>query len=358
MRDLGNKLILFAICSYMLLSIGQNTFSTVALLLALIVSSLCSFFEDSVRTDALSVIYCLFCLARPELGLYLPIVLYDVRPARRHLLPLITVCAAGVYTLFWIPDFLLFPYLITLVCGAMLSVYSRQLNRLRRQLHRERDDSRENAILLQERNQSLIQQQDYEIYVATLSERNRIAREIHDNVGHMLTRSILQTGALKVINKDPVLEDPLTTLNDTLNTAMTSIRTSVHDLHDESIDLRHALQDAVSGIEHPKIRLEYDMGNTLPKDLKYAFISIVKEAVNNMQKHSDADTAQITVREHPGFYHMQIRDNGSAKNVPAGNDGIGLTNMRERVRALKGMINITTEHGFCINISVMKNSNI
>lgn len=44
--------------------------------------------------------------------------------------------------------------------------------------------------------------QDYEIYLATLKERNRIAREIHDNVGHMLTRSILQLGALSVINKD------------------------------------------------------------------------------------------------------------------------------------------------------------
>jgi signal transduction histidine kinase len=42
-----------------------------------------------------------------------------------------------------------------------------------------------------------MEKQDYEIYLATLRERNRIAREIHDNVGHMLSRSILQIGALK-----------------------------------------------------------------------------------------------------------------------------------------------------------------
>lgn len=38
--------------------------------------------------------------------------------------------------------------------------------------------------------------------LATLNERNRIAREIHDNVGHLLSRSLLQVGALQVVNRD------------------------------------------------------------------------------------------------------------------------------------------------------------
>ena len=57
--------------------------------------------------------------------------------------------------------------------------------------------------------QEPMEKQDYEIYLATLRERNRIAREIHDNVGHMLSRSILQMGALITIHKEEPLHGQL-----------------------------------------------------------------------------------------------------------------------------------------------------
>ena len=62
-----------------------------------------------------------------------------------------------------------------------------------------RDDSTEKNLLLEEKNHMLVEKQNYEIYTATLKERNRIAREIHDNVGHLLSRSILITGAAKAV---------------------------------------------------------------------------------------------------------------------------------------------------------------
>ena len=71
-----------------------------------------------------------------------------------------------------------------------------------------------------------------------MQERNRIAREIHDNVGHMLTRAILLLGAVKTINQDQKITDSLTLLEDTLTQTMDNIRSSVHNLHDNSIDLQ------------------------------------------------------------------------------------------------------------------------
>ena len=65
------------------------------------------------------------------------------------------------------------------------------------------------------------------MYTATLKERNRISREIHDNVGHMLSRSILMTGAIRTVSQDRALDRSLEELEDTLHTAMTSIRRSV-----------------------------------------------------------------------------------------------------------------------------------
>ena len=92
------------------------------------------------------------------------------------------------------------------------------------------------------KNRMLVEKQDYEIYAATLKERNRIAREIHDNVGHLLSRSILITGAAKALNASDTLSPVLDNLDHSLNQAMTSIRSSVHDLHDESLNLKEAAE--------------------------------------------------------------------------------------------------------------------
>ena len=77
---------------------------------------------------------------------------------------------------------------------------------------RYRDDSTEINLLLKEKNKNLLINQNYEINNATLTERNRIAREIHDNVGHMLSRAIMITGAIKVVNKNENLTTQLITL--------------------------------------------------------------------------------------------------------------------------------------------------
>lgn len=212
---------------------------------------------------------------------------------------------------------------------------------------------------LRQKNQALIAKQDYEINLATLSERNRIAREIHDNVGHMLTRSILQTGVLEVINKDKALSGPLKDLHTTLDSAMTSIRNSVHDLHDEAVNLQFALSD-IAKTASVNVHLDYDVETDMPKEMKYAFIAIVREAVNNTQKHSDADQVRVIVKEHPALYQLSIEDNGTCPDetgrqpTPDASCGIGLANMEERIRALNGNIRFSWEHGFRIFISIMK----
>ena len=157
----------------------------------------------------------------------------------------------------------------------------------------------------------LAEKQDYEIYAATLKERNRIAREIHDNVGHLLSRSILITGAAKAINASDALSPVLDDLDHSLNQAMTSIRTSVHDLHDESLNLKEAAESLTSDFTFCPVTLNYDMGFEVPREIKYCFISIVKEALSNVARHSNATLVQITMREHPALYQLCIEDNGT-----------------------------------------------
>lgn len=218
-----------------------------------------------------------------------------------------------------------------------------------------RDSSKEHELIIEEQNDTLRKIKDNEIYMAMLKERNRIAREIHDNVGHLLTRSILLVGAIKTYSKNDDALNMVNDLHSTLNTAMTAIRNSVHDLHDESIDLHSAIKEIIQSIDAFEINLEYDMGKDIPKTIKYCFISVTKEAVNNTIKHSNASSMNILIREHPAFYQLTIKDNGTVKNADTSN-GIGINNIKERVHNLNENIKISTDSGFGILISIMKNS--
>lgn len=240
----------------------------------------------------------------------------------------------------------------------MLSYFTEQLLGYQMKLHSMRDASMEHDMLMEQMNHQLIEKQNAQIYNATLKERNRIAREIHDNVGHMITRSILQVGAIGVINTDEKLKAPIADLKSTLDTAMDSMRKSVHDLYDESVDLRQALAKLKPTDSAFAFSLEYDCEDDVPRDVKYAFIAIAKEAVNNAVKHSNGDEIRIIVREHPAFYQLEIMDNGTSaderKLSGETGDGIGIKNIKERVAAIGGTMRIKADDGFMIFVTLMK----
>lgn len=242
--------------------------------------------------------------------------------------------------------------------AVMLSYFTELLLGYQMKMHSMRDASMEHDMLMEQMNHQLIEKQNAQIYNATLKERNRIAREIHDNVGHMITRSILQVGAIGVINTDEKLKAPIADLKSTLDTAMDSMRKSVHDLYDESVDLRQALAKLKPTDSAFAFSLEYDCEDDVPRDVKYAFIAIAKEAVNNAVKHSNGDEIRIIVREHPVFYQLEINDNGTSADERRlsgeTGDGIGIKNIKERVAAIGGTMRIKADDGFMIFVTLMK----
>lgn len=242
--------------------------------------------------------------------------------------------------------------------AVMLSYFTELLLGYQMKLHSMRDASMEHDMLMEQMNHQLIEKQNAQIYNATLKERNRIAREIHDNVGHMITRSILQVGAIGVINTDEKLKAPISDLKSTLDTAMDSMRKSVHDLYDESVDLRQALAKLKPTDSAFAFSLEYDCEDDVPRDVKYAFIAIAKEAVNNAVKHSNGDEIRIIVREHPAFYQLEIMDNGTSADERRlsgeTGDGIGIKNIKERVAAIGGTMRIKADDGLMIFVTLMK----
>ena len=324
----------------------------IVLLIGLITAALGIYFRLRWQIAVLCIIFIAGCFSLPELTFFMPIILVSLYRYRFYwgVVGMIPFFLASSQYEYW----QLALWCAICVLSIVLTERTTQIENLKRDLIQTRDSSTELNLALKEKNKDLMEKQDYEIYLATLRERNRIAREIHDNVGHMLSRSILQVGALKTIHKEEPLNEQLSSINETLNLAMNNIRESVHDLHDDSIDLRQAVLEATKEMrENYKVNIDYDMSKNVPRNVKYCFIAIVKEAMSNVVKHSNGDTVGIILREHPGFYQLLIEDNGTKKEKSS-NDGIGLSNMRERVEALKGIIRIQEDNGFRLFITVKK----
>lgn len=352
MNQIVDKIILFCICfiSFVFFTINLSTVSVV--LIAITISSFCYYFQTSRMTIILVLFYYALCIWNPYFCIFLPLILYDAAQVRvKYLL----IAGIFIFIPYWRANET-FEIVISVFssCLALLMNHrTKRYTKLQEEFKRLRDNSQELNMYLSKKNKMLIENQDYEIHLATLQERNRIAREIHDNVGHMLSRSLLQVGALMAIYKEEVISKNLWELKNTLNDAMNSIRESVHDLHDDSIDLQANIQNIMKEFMKYNIQLDYDVSEDMAKEVKYCFIMIIKEALSNTAKHSNADHIMIIVREHPVFYQLLIKDNGTGGSNQS-DRGMGLENMSTRVRGLEGNISIDNSDGFKIFISIPK----
>ena len=256
-----------------------------------------------------------------------------------------------------------------------LSYRTEMLLKYEKENRKIRDEGEIKKETLKKQNRNLLEEQDKSISAAQLAERNRIAREIHDNVGHMLSRSILQVGAMMVVHKDGPIADELKSLRETLDTAMNNIRSSVHDIRDEAIKLDTALEEIADPLKGKyKVSFEFDAdAENISKEIKYATINIVKEAVSNIIKYSVNEYVDIRFYEHPSMYQIVVHDynkqgktgsgdNSSVerKNVSELNsggssgDGMGLENIRTRAEKLGGNATITNENGFRVFVRIPK----
>jgi signal transduction histidine kinase len=352
MMDYIDKGILFVFCLTLHIFDPNSTLNVVLAIIAVIATASMGYFDQPKQQAVIFVCFAAVCAFVPELTLFMPLICYDLLFKKYQLICLIGIIPFVIYLQTAAP-IIIAGICMLLVFSVLLKHRAVALIELKSSYYDAKDSAKEMSIRLKKQNSDLQEKQDVEINLATLNERNRIAREIHDNVGHLLSSSILQIAALLAINKDAKVKENLLIVNDTLSQAMNSIRSSVHDLHDESVDIYAQVNELVEKFTFCELNFDYDIQHDPDRKLKYAFISIVKEALNNIVKHSNASKASITFREHPAFYQLIISDNGSAQKFDM-DDGIGLKNITERVESFQGNINITAKNGFHIFISVPK----
>ncbi|NLU52601.1 MAG: sensor histidine kinase [Clostridiaceae bacterium] len=351
MNILLDKLGILIVSFILFISNVNDPYLIVPFLVSITLSTLLSYLENQ-RFKALSfVVFIAVSFLMPSFRFFLPLITYDVISTKPKwfwclsFLPIATSLDSDLVSN------LLIGGLVILVF--ILSRRTSSIQELTDEYKRLRDNAVEISTRLEKQNKELLDKQDYEIHLATLSERNRIARDIHDNVGHLISRSILQVGALLAVNKDEKIKEELHQIKNSLSEAMDSIRASVHGLYDESIDLRAEIDKLIDSFEFCPVKFYYDVESKLAKNIKFCFIAVIKEALANIIKHSDATEASITVRELPAIYQLIIKDNGSSVSCNIEN-GIGLKNISDRVAALGGNVNITSDNGFRIFISIPK----
>ena len=252
------------------------------------------------------------------------------------------------------------PVIFVVLAAVPMGLRSSYLMQKQKKLVTNLDDARFTAFDAAKKRREEREQEEEKIYLATLEERNRIAREIHDNIGHMLTRSLVQMEAIKVINQNEDLAPMLDSVGDTMNEAMTAVRKSVHELHNESIDISIGINDIVKTLpERFSCKVNTMIESSVPNETKNAVLAILKEAVTNIVKYSKGDKVKVEFIENKTFWRLLVEDNGRNKEFTydpySGNEGIGLSNIVSRCEALGGRANISADNtGFRVRVTFPK----
>lgn len=271
MNRLFDKSIVLACCIAAATGLAVDARLVAAFCLGVITTSLAELAQKdrTCRTsEAASYAYIIAAVFVPPFVPFAPLALYDIarRVRREHAWVALGIGIAFVFAL--VADLradaltartLLLTAILS-VAATLLSLRTAQLEREQQRMRRIRDELQERALALEARNRDLADRQDYEVELATLAERARIAREIHDNVGHQLTRASLQTEALRVVHADePRVAADFADVKRTVDEALQLVRTSVHALNDNAVDLSVQLERIVEGARSdggPQIELE------------------------------------------------------------------------------------------------------
>ena len=353
MNRLFDKSIVLACCIAAALGLAVDACLVAAFCLGVAVASLTEIAQgERARRagEAASYAYIMVTVFVPSFVPFAPLALYDIaRYVRREHVWValgagaIFVCALVAYAHAGaLPTRALLLTAILSVAATLLSLRTAQLEREQERMRRTRDELQERALALEARNRDLADCQDYEVELATLAERARIAREIHDNVGHQLTRASLQTEALRVVHaNEPGVAADFADVKRTVDEALQLVRSSVHALNDNAANLSVQLERIVEGARSdggPQIELEV-LAEHAPANVANCFAAVLREALSNAIRHACAQTVTVRCMEHPSFYQLIVTDDG-AGGVQASSrgtaEGMGLGSMRERVEALGG----------------------
>lgn len=197
--------------------------------------------------------------------------------------------------------------------------------------------------------------------IAQNRERKRIARDIHDTVGHTLTGIAAGVDAAKVlIDINPqAAKTQLDKISQAVKSGIKGVRKTLNQMRPGALSnytletsLRKMLEE-YSDISRLKIHFNYQWQEPdFEKTTENVIFRIIEESITNSLRHGHASEVMIDCLESESAYFLQIQDNGTgAKEFKP---GFGITQMRERVAIINGQMMIDSANGFKITVEIPK----
>ena len=323
--------------------------------------------ERRTRNYALYFIFSALCLlglfvvARQAASFYLIFMFtaqaFVVMPFRWALIYTLSFFAAIVGVTMWLSDKVdLYSLMLSLLLGNIFTAtfgvtavrYAEQTTRATQLLQQ-----------LQAANQELEQAREREKDLAVAQERVRLARDIHDGLGHHLTVLGVQLqAAAKLLDRDSVrARAALELCQQEANAALNEIRHSVATMRHSPLagrTIAEALQKLANDVaERMTMQIELHMDDALWQTTAATDDTLYRtaqEGLTNAHKHGKASHAEIELRYHTDHVCLQVRDNGTIADS-GGVAGFGLAGLRERAEQLGGTCRAeATPDGFVLEI--------
>jgi two-component system, sensor histidine kinase and response regulator len=189
--------------------------------------------------------------------------------------------------------------------------------------------------------------------MAALEERNRIARDIHDSLGHALVALNVQMETTLALWQDSPAKayEFLVEAKQLGSEALKAVRQSVSEMRADPLQgelltgaIETLLQEfqRTTGIQ-PDCQL--DLSQPLSLQINTAIYRIVQEGLTNICKHAQATAVQLQIQADGSSLRLRLQDNGKGFRLSENKSGFGLQGMRERTEALSGQLEIISEPG-------------
>ncbi len=204
--------------------------------------------------------------------------------------------------------------------------------------------------------EKLLRKQEEIEHMATIAERERISRDLHDLLGHTLSLITIKAElAGKLLTRDSVAcAQEIHDIENTARHALSEVRAAVSGYRQTGFS--HELRTAQICLAASKVELQTEVQKlTLPARAENVLALALREAVTNIVRHANASQCQITLSQDSasGLLILRVHDNGTAIcDLSKLRHGNGLAGMEERVRTLGGHLALSFEGGLALELCI------